>query len=390
MAVQVKSPITGSSNVEFVAQYNPSITSDSRIVPYAVDNWICRDSGVIFNASGVRGEEKSFYTDEYDLHSENTLSEFMYFDKGESKGIYDNIIEFIKSKIDLPRSGELLEVGCGKGLLLNRFSKNFPDWKLSAVEPSTNAKQFFLKVMPSVELFEGTFENSPFINKKFDLILANGVLEHVPNPLEFLKILVGSLKDNGMVYIGVPNFATNPSDLFTFDHLTRFTPETIRSVFNLSGMEIVYSLELNSRVPMWFLVKPNKIRSNIHDDKIYSNSKSMAEQSVQFIRETFLAYDHAAEVVQKHREKLAFYGTGTAGLLGLKYTQLKDVKIEAIFDDNNTLWGNKREGILIKDPSEIRNSGIKHFILSANPCYFEQMRTKIRSFAGSNVKIYPD
>ena len=78
------------------------------------------------------------------------------------------------------------------------------------VEPSKNAKKFFQKVMPHISIFEGIFQQSPYLNGNFELITANGVLEHVPHPVEFLKEIRNSISEDGHVFIGVPNFENNP------------------------------------------------------------------------------------------------------------------------------------------------------------------------------------
>ena len=77
----------------------------------------------------------------------------------------------------------------------------------------------------------------------------------MPNPVTFLKAIRNSLADDGYLYVGVPNFENNPADLFTFDHLARFTPNTINLTFNLAGFKIVSKIVPDKRVPMWFIVQ---------------------------------------------------------------------------------------------------------------------------------------
>ena len=43
------------------------------------------------------------------------------------------------------------------------------------------------------------------IKKKFDLITLNKVLEHVENPVNFLKNSIKFLKKDGLIYIEVPD-----------------------------------------------------------------------------------------------------------------------------------------------------------------------------------------
>ena len=76
----------------------------------------------------------------------------------------------------------ILEIGCGKGVLLGKFLKNHPGWSAYAVEPSLNATEYFKKILPEVAIHEGPFETAPFRDRKFDLVAVSGVLEHVPRP----------------------------------------------------------------------------------------------------------------------------------------------------------------------------------------------------------------
>ena len=187
----VHCPITGSDDTVLLVSYDQCITSDSQLVNANVENRISRASGLVYNASGARGGEKGFYTDEYDFLSESVLSEWKVFDSsGQGEGLYHQIVDFIDSGIALPRKGRILDIGCGKGLLLKRFSEKYPDWELCAIEPSKNAKAFFEEVMPKVSLYDGNFEDSPYINQTFDLVTASGVLEHVPKPVQFLELFI--------------------------------------------------------------------------------------------------------------------------------------------------------------------------------------------------------
>ena len=88
---------------------------------------------------------KKFYTDEYNLHSENAESEFKYFDSNKVVGIYDEIVEFLINSLQNFKNKKILDIGCGKGLLLNKLNKKFPDAKLHGVEPSRNAAEFLKK-----------------------------------------------------------------------------------------------------------------------------------------------------------------------------------------------------------------------------------------------------
>ena len=386
------SPITKSNNIKKINSYPSSITSDGRLVNRGVENFVCLDTGLIFNADGARGEEESFYSDDYDLHSENKDSEFRYFENDESVGIYEDICDFICSTYSGDENPTIIDIGCGKGLLLKQLENKYPRSELFGVEPSSNAKRFFDKVHPNIQFFEGIFEKSPFKSGKYDLIVMNGVVEHVPYPLDFLKQIKDCLAEDGIIYVGVPNLINNPADMFTWDHLSRFTPETLSTVFSMAGLKIVSSRVSDMRVPMWFLVThcDKKHDGEISNSLVLEGSANLVEKTLSEISETFTSYNKAASSAMEKNGKIAIYGTGNFALLGTIYSELKIADIAFFVDDNETIWGSEKLGLRVCSPAEIlQNDSITDVIISANPCYFSIMGSKISSLLhGREITIH--
>ena len=94
--MKTHSPVTKSENVKKINSYPTSITSDGRLLERSVDNFICLDSGLIFNSTGARGKEEDFYSEDYDLHSESTESEFRYFESEESVGFIRILLNLLR------------------------------------------------------------------------------------------------------------------------------------------------------------------------------------------------------------------------------------------------------------------------------------------------------
>ncbi|GAB1465755.1 hypothetical protein MASR2M54_12550 [Aliarcobacter cryaerophilus] len=93
--------------------------------------------------------------------------------------------------------------------------------KKYALEPSKAYKQLRTKSFLQ-EKYNNFFNSNDFV-KQFDYISLIGVLEHVPNPKEFLIDIKNIMHEDSYILIEVPNFENNKSDLLTVDHLSKFT-----------------------------------------------------------------------------------------------------------------------------------------------------------------------
>lgn len=380
-------PLTGLTGTELVAEYDMSITSDGRLLQANVRNLVSRSSGLVFNATGARGGERGFYSDEYDLHSENALSEFTYFDQGDAVGIHDGIAAFLEEHVDLPERGRMLDIGCGKGLLLRRLGRLRPAWRQAAVEPSANARNFFAEVLPELDVFEGTFEESPFVESQFDLVLANGVLEHVPAPMEFLQTFRSCLGEGGTGFIGVPNFANNAADLFTFDHLNRFTQPVLERMFRRAGLETVGTLAPATRVPMWFIVRPSQPQT-VSYEGLYERSSGMLRKHLAFIDGMFDTYERASADFAASRRPVVVYGTGAIGVLGTAYTPMTEEVVTAVLDDNPSVWSSQKMGSPVRPPADLKKLGDVNVTISANPCYIGPILKKVESYAAPGAQVF--
>jgi SAM-dependent methyltransferase len=81
-----------------------------------------------------------------------------------------------------PRS--LLDVGCGEGVLAQRFAQQLPGRRVVGIdldEPSIQAG-WEMHTAPNLQYMTMRAENLPFADNEFDLASAIEVLEHVPDP----------------------------------------------------------------------------------------------------------------------------------------------------------------------------------------------------------------
>ncbi len=379
-------PVCGSTSLISIDHFVISVSSDSRTGCGAVDNAVCRDCGVVFNASGARFSASEFYSEHYQLLSDSTLAEFVYKveQTSSARGINDRMIDTVAELIDLKPTGRLLEVGCGKGLFLRKFKDRFPGWEVCAVEPSKNAQAFLNKLVPEANVEFCAFEDSSFAHEKFDLVVSIGVLEHVPSPVDFCRSLRKCLGPGGACFVSVPNFEENPSDLLTYDHLTRFTPVSLRRVLAQAELK-VGAVHATKIVPMWAISVAGQ--GGAIDSSVDRNGEVTARRASRWLHEVFATYDELADRAARPRS-VALYGTGIVGLAAPDLSRLKADLIDCFVDDNVHLHGAERLGRPVVALETLPSRNVSHVSFSANPCYLRQMDQRARSVLGERCRIW--
>ena len=386
-------PCCQSSETEIITRTFPTVASDRRIYKNESVFRLCKRCGFIYNSGGARGAELEFYSEEYDLHSESTLSEFLVYgtsDQGITQS--DAILDFIKSNTRLSTRGRMLEVGAGKGLFLKKFLEEYSEWDCSAIEPSSNALKYFKEVLPTVNIHPGTFESSPFLNQKFDLVASSGVIEHVPAPLDFLKLLKKVTSDSGYLYLGFPNFDLKHDDLLIFDHLNQLNPTSVDQLYRQAGLKLVGRDVSSSRIWQWDLLAPSSQVKDI-DTLAYSKNKEVATLANKYIEESSGSFNEFINNIKSGNfQNNLIFGIGISGIynianhLSASITDAKNLGINYFVDDSPSLWGSKLMGSEIIGSDKIRSlSGNSQVFISANPCYHEKMINKLMN-SGINIE----
>ena len=176
---------------------------------------ICRPCFHIVNTTYVSNAVENIYTDANYI-TKKSISTAM------STNLKD-IVDFIEANLNLA-SNELLEIGSGSGEIANYFQNQMV---VTTVDPCVDSYN-----NPNITHYSEFFNKDVVskINKKFDIIIARHVIEHVINPVEFLKLCQSVLTDNGVIYIEVPNL----NDIISIERLTDFFNDHIQYFSNSS------------------------------------------------------------------------------------------------------------------------------------------------------------
>lgn len=100
---------------------------------------------------------------------------------------------------------DVLDIGAGEGWVaywLNEYL-SFKNIKLDIIEPDMQLSSSIINKQYKINI--NNANNLDGLNKSYDLIFLNHVLEHVADPLEFLKVIIKKIKPGGVLYIEVPH-----------------------------------------------------------------------------------------------------------------------------------------------------------------------------------------
>lgn len=136
---------------------------------------------------------------------------------------------------------KIIEIGCGKG-------ENLPLLKSCGANPfglEYSEKSVLVAESMGLKACQGFVDSSGYriTGMPFDAFCMFSFLEHLPNPVETLRGISNNLSDNAHGIVEVPNtdmfLESGLFYEFMLDHLFYFTKDTLNTVLQLSGYEVL-------------------------------------------------------------------------------------------------------------------------------------------------------
>lgn len=113
--------------------------------------------------------------------------------------------QWVFDQFDLPPEAHILELACGRGDLWNVNMRRIPaGWKLTLTDFSegmlTETKARLTDAPRPFNFKQADIQSIPFEDGKFDAVIANHMLYHVPNKPRAFREILRVLKSNGRFY----------------------------------------------------------------------------------------------------------------------------------------------------------------------------------------------
>lgn len=155
-----------------------------------------------------------------------------------------------------PKS-KAIELGCGDGNNLGLLSSYFNN--LYACDSNSVRVKRVKDRFPNVKIFQWDITDI-ITQERFDFVLLNHVLEHIPNTLQVLSEVRYIMNDGALLLIGVPNegaffwqlaYKLQPKSLENTEHIKFFTKKTLIEKSKEAGFTPVEFKYIGWGVPHW-------------------------------------------------------------------------------------------------------------------------------------------
>lgn len=144
---------------------------------------------------------------------------------------YISTIEFLLDNLKKEDFHSIVDIGTGDGRLVKELASVFQNKQVVGIDYSIKAINLAKALNPELDFrcIDIINQTKTIAVEKFDAITLIEVLEHIPLNLvvDFIKSMVGMLKDNGFVYITVPHINRIMDDR----HFQHFTIEKLKYYF---------------------------------------------------------------------------------------------------------------------------------------------------------------
>lgn len=188
-------PICSSIDHDEVYQKEYRLWNEGKMFLWVSHLVICKDCGMIFtNPQPTETIIEWFYASDIRFGKQSD-----YFRKSQISFLKENTTADCRT---------IFDIGAFNGTFLNMAREK--GYIVSGIEPSEEAvndarKLFDLKIVKG--FFGGNFVKS--FDSKFDIVTIRHVLEHVRDPITFLKLVIKITEPGKYIFIEVPD-STNP------------------------------------------------------------------------------------------------------------------------------------------------------------------------------------
>ena len=269
----------------------------------------------------------------------------------------------------------VVEIGCGKGdflLLLCSLGNNRGIGFDQSYEERPLAPELAERVT-----FINDYYGAEYADYRSDLICSRYVLEHIPDPVGFMKMVRSTISDGAspVIYFEVPNVGLILSQLSVWDiiyeHCSYFSLSSLARVFEESGFRVLAGREGFSGQFISLEAQPGS-RPSLWPGRSEESPQRLAAEVASFpahYRAMVERWSNTLRRVARDGKRVVLWGGGAKGVSFLNMLQVES-EIEYVVDINPGKQGKfiAGTGQQIVSPAFLRDY-VPETVIILNPAY---------------------
>lgn len=337
----------------------PALTSIMTLLDVPTRVFVCDGCG---HAQGDDIPDiQAFYDSTYRISLASEGHDQIFAVKPDGTAIFrtDHQAEIALGLLDLPPGARLLDYGAAKADTLRKMVAARPDLRPHVFDVSGDYAGAWSGWVPGDA--QATYTVPASWSGQFDAVMSHFVIEHVPDPVGFIRGVAALLASDGLLLLSLPDVAANPGDMTVADHLNHFSSASLVRAIALGGFG-VRTIDRTSFPGAFFVVAAREANP--------LSSVESSDEAARGARDICAFWEDAAarlqhEALRLRGRKAAIYGAGFYG--SWIYSRIgKTVAAAAFLDRNPHLEGMTHFGLPVIKPEQIADD-IDVLFIGLNP-----------------------
>ena len=296
----------------------------------------------------------------------------------------EDFIRYLKSALSKnPSLKSILEVGCGGCVVLGSLKED--GYEVLGIDSSPFAAAEGGK--KGVDVVTDFFPTEK-ISKQFDLIFHVDVLEHISNPVDFLKSHRANLSTNGMIIVNVPDVTESIEigdvSMAMHQHLNYFTEKSLKATLQAAGFDVVS-------------IEKAKYGGSLYATGVMTDAQNISKDDLQALLESYNAFVTKASgvlenfgalsrrLLSENDCQLGYY----VPLRALPYISAHGISSGFRFFDDTNHWHNcvfDGVDVRIENFDDLKKKPVTHMIVMSLT-FGETIRNKIRRVFADRITV---
>lgn len=370
---------------------NDIILGDSRTVSLVY----CCECGLVFNNTSLL--QNSFH-DYYDDRANNNAGTGLgagLLSEADIKH-YSQVFSILNNYCTPQK--RVVDVGCGQGGFLQYlYQQGYKNVKGVDLDLQ-NVK--YTRDELNIDVVQGSAGDIP--DREVDFLVYNFIFEHIFDLREAVKSAWDSLKDEGYLFVEVPDvecYAEHPFFPHYYfalhEHINHFSSATLNKLFTDAGFSFVKSekniYDMGNGVlnPMIYVVYQKKGTQVLPSKREQNNSKFGAKQYLQLGDIALNKISNLTEEWGKNRNNLYIWGACLELFALLGNCDMLNCNIKAVLDSSSKKIGRTVSGIPVTSSEIISKLGDNDTVVLISTLHHLKMKEllKIAEFNGEVIDI---